>query len=131
MSDGFPILSLLLFLPIGGALLIALLPGERVRTQNLLGWLPGTQQDQAKWVAFAVAFATLVISIVLFVIFDRDDSSFQFTDTFNWVSAEDVGFDINYALGVDGLSLPLILLNALLTVVAVMISWRIDLRPKD
>ena len=131
MSDGFPILSLLLFLPLGGALLIALLPGERVHTQNLLGWLPGTQQDQAKWVAFAVAFSTLVISIVLFVIFDRDDSSFQFTDTFNWVSAEDVGFDINYALGIDGLSLPLILLNALLTVVAVMISWRIDLRPKE
>jgi NADH-quinone oxidoreductase subunit M len=130
-SAGVPILSILLFLPLAGALVIALLPGERVRTQGILGWLPGTLQEQAKWTAFIVSFGSLVISLVLFIIFDKSNPDFQFTDTFAWIRGEDVGFDVQYALGVDGLSMPLVLLNGLLATVAVMISWHIDLRPKE
>ena len=126
-----PILSILLFLPLAGAVLIALLPGERVRTEGVLGWLPGTLQEQAKWLAFAVSFGTLVISLILFIVFDKSDPDFQFTDTFTWIRGEDVGFDVQYALGVDGLSMPLVLLNGLLATVAVMISWRVDVRPKE
>ena len=75
---------------------------------------------------------TLVISLVLFGLFDRgDDESFQFTDEFTWIRADDVGFTVKYALGVDGLSMPLVLLTSLLTVVAVLVSWKIELRPKE
>ena len=72
-----------------------------------------------------------MIGLVLFALFDRDAAGFQFTDTFLWVKAEDVGFDITYAFGVDGLSMPLVLLTGILTTVAVLISWRVDLRPKE
>ncbi len=130
-GDGFPALSLLLFLPISGALLIALRPSERVKTHAALDWLPGDEQDRAKWLALAVSLTTFVIALILYVSFDRGQTGFQFTDTFTWISASDVGFDIGYSLGVDGLSMPLILLNAFLTTIAVLISWRVDLRPKE
>ena len=132
MGEGFPILSILVFLPLAGALLIALLPGERMPwPASVVRVLPGDQQAHAKWIALAIALATLVIALVLFILFDRSDSGFQFTDTFLWVSAQDVGFDISYAFGVDGLSMPLVLLTGLLTSIAVLISWRIDMRPKE
>ena len=97
-GDGFPALSLLLFLPIAGALLIALLPSERVKTHAALDWLPGDEQDRAKWLALAVSLTTFVIALILYVSFDRGQTGFQFTDTFTWISASDVGFDIGYSL---------------------------------
>ena len=130
-GEGFPILSILVFLPAAGALLMALIPSARMPTGRWLGFLPGTQQDQAKWLALAIALASLVISLVLFIDFDLGRPGFQHTDTFTWVRADDVGFTISYAFGVDGLSMPLVLLTTFLTTVAVLISWRIDLRPKE
>ena len=130
-KDGFPILSILVFLPLAGALLIALLPSERVPTAPLLGRLPGGEQQRARWLALIVASATFVIALVLFIIYDRDEAGFQFTDTFTWIPAEDAGFTVRYAFGVDGLSLPLVLLTGFLSMVAVLVSWRIDLRPKE
>ena len=132
-GDGFPILSLLVFLPAAGALLIALLPSERVPTHALLGALPGNEAQRARWLALLIALASLGISLGLFIDFDRGagGAAFQYTDTFTWIRADDVGFTVTYALGVDGLSLPLVVLTSLLTTVAVMISWRVDLRPKE
>ena len=129
--DGFPILSLLVFLPLAGALLIALLPSARVPSHAVLGWLPGGEQQQARALALLVTLATLVISAALFIIFDRNDSAFQFTDTFTWVDRADAGFEISYALGVDGLSMPLLVLTGLLSTVAVLVSWKISDRPKE
>ena len=130
MND-FPILSVLIFLPIAGALLLALIPGERVPTHRLFARVPGDQQDRAKWFALAVSAATLVISLILFIDFDHGRPGFQYTDTFTWIDADDVGFTVRYAFGLDGLSAPLVLLTTFLTTVAVLISWRIDLRPKE
>ena len=133
-SDGFPILSILVFLPLAGAALIVLLPGDGALAPwlaRLCRTLPGTAQERSRWLALIVALSTFVIALVLFVLFDRDDAGFQFTDTFTWVEADDVGFTVRYALGVDGLSMPLVLLNAFLATVGVLISWRIDVRPKE
>jgi NADH-quinone oxidoreductase subunit M len=131
MDEGFPILSVLIFLPIVGALLMALIPGERVPTHRLFALVPGSQQDRAKWFALAISLATLVISLVLFIDFDNSVPGFQHTDSFTWIDADDVGFTVRYAFGLDGLSMPLVLLTSFLTTVAVLISWRIDLRPKE
>ena len=131
MDDGFPILSVLIFLPLAGALLMALIPGDRMPTGRFFAFVPGDQQDRAKWFALAISLATLVISLVLFIDFDNGVPGFQHTDTFTWIDADDVGFTVRYAFGVDGLSMPLILLTSFLTVVGVLISWRIDLRPKE
>ena len=131
-EDGFPILSILIFLPLAGAALIALLPDERIPwTRPLLARLPGDTQAQAKWLALFLTLATFGIALALFVLFDRDQAGFQFTDEFLWISAQEAGFNVSYAFGVDGLSIPLVLLTTLLSVVAVLISWRIDLRPKE
>ena len=62
-GDGFPVLSLLLFLPIAGAVLIAFLPSERVKTHAALDWLPGGEQDRAKWLALAISLTTFVIAL--------------------------------------------------------------------
>ena len=131
MDPGFPVLSLLIFLPLAGAILIALLPGRHMPTHALLQNARGTTQDHAKWLALGISSATLIISLILFIIFDRSAAGFQFVDEFDWISAEAVGFNVRYAFGVDGLSMPLVLLTSLLTVVAVLVSWRIDLRPKE
>ena len=131
MDPSFPVLSLLIFLPLAGALLIALLPGKHTPTHGFWQNTPGTLQQQARWIALITSLGALVIAVVLFIIFDRDQAGFQFVDEFAWINAESVGFDIGYAFGVDGLSMPLVLLTAVLSTVAVLVSWNIDLRPKE
>ena len=131
MDPSFPVLSLLIFLPLAGALLIALLPGKHTPTHAFWQNTPGTLQQQARWIALITSLGALVIAVVLFIIFDRDQAGFQFVDEFAWINAESVGFNIGYAFGVDGLSMPLVLLTAVLSTVSVLVSWNIDLRPKE
>ena len=131
MDPSFPVLSLLIFLPLAGALLIALLPGKHTPTHGFWQNTPGTLQQQARWIALITSLGALVIAVVLFIIFDRGQAGFQFVDEFAWIDAESLGFNIGYAFGVDGLSMPLVLLTAVLSTVAVLVSWNIDLRPKE
>jgi len=132
MDPAFPVLSLLIFLPIGGALLILLLPGKHMPTHGLFANAPGTLQQRARWIALGTTLAAFVISLVMFILFERgDDTAFQFVDEFTWIGVDALGFNVSYAFGVDGLSMPLVLLTTLLTTVAVLVSWRIDLRPKE
>jgi len=111
------VLSFIVFFPLLGVAIIALLPRERER--------------DAKWVAAATAFVVLVATLGLFVAFDRDETGFQFVQSHTWISGDIAHFDIQYLLGVDGLGLAMVVLTALLGLVAVLISWRIELRPKE
>lgn len=111
------ILSFIVFFPLLGVAIIVLLPRERER--------------DAKWVAAATAFVVLVATLGLFVAFDRDETGFQFVQSHTWISGDIAQFDIQYLLGVDGLGLAMVVLTALLGLVAVLISWRIELRPKE
>ena len=131
MDPGFPVLSLLIFLPLLGVVLIALLPGKHTPTDWLVQNAPGRAVDYPKWIALGISGGTLIIALVMFILFDRSVGGFQFVDEFDWISAEAVGFNVKYAFGVDGLSMPLVFLTAFLTVVAVLVSWRVDLRTKE
>jgi NADH-quinone oxidoreductase subunit M len=111
------VLSFIVFFPLVGIAVIALLPRERER--------------YSKWVAAATAFVVLVAALALFAAFDRDQTGFQFVQRHSWISSDIGHFDIQYLLGVDGLSLAMVVLTALLAQVAVLISWRIELRPKE
>jgi NADH-quinone oxidoreductase subunit M len=102
----FPLLSLLLALPAAGAILVALLPRER--------------EDLLKAAAFAVTLAVLALSLPLYFGFETGAPGFQFEEIRPWVP----GLNIGYHVGVDGLSLFLVLLTALLSAVAVLSSWR-------
>jgi NADH-quinone oxidoreductase subunit M len=109
----FNYLTTIVFLPAVGAVLIAFLPGL---TSRLIRWLSAV-----------FTFIPLALSIHLFTIFDRSGTGIQFEEKFSWISA----INANYHLGVDGLSLPLVILMAFLGFLVVLISWKIDLRPRE
>src|SRR5688572_18071434 len=110
-------LSVAIFLPIAGAAAIAFLPRE--------------QERHARVIAAVSAAAVLALVAYLFIAYDRDDGGYQFVDSFKWLDSDASNFDLNFAVGVDGLSLPLVALTAFLSLVAILISWSIELRPKE
>src|SRR3989304_9389826 len=109
-------LSFIIFFPIAAIAAIRLLPRERE------GW--------AKWIAAAVSAVILALTLVLFAAYERDPGGFQFIDSTTWLKSDFVEFTLQYAVGVDGLSLTLVVLTGFLFLVAGLISWRIELRPK-
>jgi NADH-quinone oxidoreductase subunit M len=111
------LLSLLVFLPILGAVAVML--------------LPRAQESNAKVIAAITAVVNLAISVYLFASFDQVDNALQFTQRTTWIDAADVGFRVQYFVGVDGLSATLVLLTGLLFVVATLISWNVTLRPRE
>ncbi|MGB2693771.1 MAG: NADH-quinone oxidoreductase subunit M [Dehalococcoidia bacterium] len=110
-------LTFLVFFPLLGAVAIALLPRD--------------QERHARIMALAVASVVLVGALLAFGLFDRNEVGLQLTERFRWIRAEEVGFDIHYFLGIDGLGLTMVVLTAFLFVVATLISWKIELRPKQ
>ena len=110
-------LSVFLLLPLVGALTLLTLPRER--------------EGDARWVALFYSVLTFILSIAIFIRFDPDNPGYQFVDRFEWIQGADTGFTVQYALGVDGLSAPLVMLTGLLSLAAVLVSWNIELRRKQ
>ncbi|MBI5230742.1 MAG: NADH-quinone oxidoreductase subunit M [Coriobacteriales bacterium] len=106
-----PILSLIVLLPLAGAIAIALLPNDRTT------W--------PRWVAAAVSASVLALATYAMVTF-RPAGGLQFVEKFDWVPAA----NIQYYMGLDGLSVLLVALSALLSLLAVIASWKMDKRPK-
>lgn len=100
----FPILSLSIFLPLLGALYILLF----VRGD-----------DAARWSALAISVATFVVTLPLWLYFDTSTAHMQFEEKHIWIEA----FNIYYRLGIDGISMPFILLTSFLTVVCIISAW--------
>ena len=109
------LLTAAVFLPLAGALIIAVI---------------GTTGRSIRLIAVMIAAADLVIAAFVFILFDPDSSSrFQLIDRFDWISSN--SFNAQYLMGVDGLSAPLILLSGLLGLCAVLASWNISYRVKE
>src|SRR5215212_3940323 len=106
------LLHLVIFLPLAGALLVWLAPSR-----------PGTSRTLAALVSGVV----LLLSLLLFAYFNRTAGGFQYETYLRWIPA----IGANYHVAVDGISLPLVILNALLTFLAVLVSWNLTLRPKE
>jgi NADH-quinone oxidoreductase subunit M len=96
------LLSYVLFLPLAGALLLLALPKSLVRL----------------WANF-VALAGFLVSLPLVARFNKADGGFQFVERVDWIPA----FGIQYHIGIDGISLLLVMLTTLIGVVAVLASW--------
>ena len=107
------ILSVIIFLPLVAAIALAFLPR-----------LPA---KAIKYSATAIALAVLAMSLHLFANFDRSLSGMQFEVINSWIPA----LSANYHLGVDGISLPLVVLTALLGLVSMLISWKIETRIRE
>jgi NADH-quinone oxidoreductase subunit M len=110
-------LTIFLLLPLVGAAAVAFLPRER--------------QHDAKWVALIASGLAFALSIVIFINFDPDQAGYQMVDRFEWIRAGDAGFSVQYVLGVDGLSTPMVLLTGLLSLASVLVSFNVTLRPKE
>lgn len=109
-------LSVLIFLPAVGAALVALLPRERTELPRV--------------VAAVVALAAFVLSVAMLVGFDPH-GGYQFINRTGWLTPNLGGFRLHYKVGVDGISMLLVLLTTFLTLLSVLISWNIQLRPKE
>lgn len=110
------ILTFMLFTPVVGAIVIAFWPAERER--------------DARWIAAGFAALTFALSIAALAVFDRGSSDFQLIDRVTWVSNSLGNFQLQYLIGVDGISLPLVLLTTFLTLVSILISFHVSVRPR-
>ena len=111
----WPILSILLLLPLAGALFIALLPEDEVGARN------------ARWMAIWTTTITFIISLILIWRFDPASADFQFVEKRPWL-----GGTINYVMGVDGISLPFVILTTGLMPISILASWTaIQTRVRD
>ncbi|MBK8009287.1 MAG: NADH-quinone oxidoreductase subunit M [Rhizobiales bacterium] len=112
----WPILSVTTFLPIVGALFILLLRGDDEAVKR-----------NARWVALWTTVITFVISIFLITGFDKGNPGFQFVEDHPWL-----GGTIRYKMGVDGISLPFVILTTFLMPIAIISSWNaIEKRVKE
>lgn len=102
--DSFPLLSVIAYIPLAGALLIF--------------FIPRVSKETARSVALVASLASFALSIVLLFGFDHNDQ-FQYTEEVTWLN--DLG--VSYHMGVDGLAVLLIGLTTLLSLIAVIWSW--------
>jgi NADH-quinone oxidoreductase subunit M len=116
MSD-WPLLSLVIFLPLAGAGFILLIRGE-----------PEVVAQNARSVALWTASITFLLSLLIWGNFDPTSADFQLVEKVDWFA----GFEISYHVGIDGISLFLVLLSTLITLVCVVVSWQsIQYRVKE
>ncbi|MGV3526039.1 MAG: complex I subunit 4 family protein [Candidatus Sericytochromatia bacterium] len=111
------LLTITLLMPLLGALSMALIKSDKPRFYH--------------WLAAFWSGLTLILSLVVAGAYNRTLHSpgqyvFQFVDRLDWMPL----FKIQYQVGVDGLSLPMVVLTALIVFVAVFVSWKIDTRPR-
>jgi NADH-quinone oxidoreductase subunit M len=106
MNIDHSILTIITFVPLAGAILLAFLP-DRDKIQQ--------------WAALAITLVTFLLTLHLPFHYDYAAKGFQFEQNFGWISSP----AIRYHMGVDGLSMWLVVLTGLLAPLGVLISWRV------
>lgn len=108
----FPLLSAIMFLPLIGAILITMLPRG-----NKLG---------VRWIAAITTGISLLLAIFMTVSYDIEKGGYQFVEKVEWVRS----LGISYYLGVDGISISMVLLTAFVIFTGVLISW-VSIQERD
>ena len=103
----WPLLSVIIFLPLFGALIILLIKEDENTSSNI------------RWAALWTSLGVFFLSLLLWVQFDYSNSTYQFEEKFKWF--EDI--NIYYHVGIDGISLFMILLSTFLTPICILSSW--------
>ncbi len=107
-AAGFPLLSLLTWLPLVGAAVIMSVRGD-----------DATVASNARWTALWTSLIVFLLSLMLWARFDQADPDFQFVETAAWLPQ----WGITYKLGVDGISVLFVLLSTALTPICILASW--------
>ncbi|MFH1803397.1 MAG: NADH-quinone oxidoreductase subunit M [Pseudomonadota bacterium] len=116
MSD-WPILSIITFLPLVGAVFVLLIRGEEANVAR-----------NARWVALWTSGFTFLASLMLWVNFDNSTADFQFVEKTAWMP----GLNISYHMGVDGISMLFVILATFLTPICILSAWEaIEKRVKE
>ena len=100
----YPVLTLITFTPLFGALLILFLRNEVI----------------IKWFALATTFGTFIISLPIYKYFDKTTHKMQFVEDYQWITT----WNINYKVGIDGISILFLILVAILSILCVTVSWK-------
>ncbi len=107
-AAGFPLLSLITFLPLAGVAIIMSIRGDdEVIARN------------SRWTAFWTSLIVFLLSLILWARFDRSSAEFQFVEQLAWLPE----FGVGYHMGVDGISVLFVLLSTALTPICIMASW--------
>ena len=101
------LLSLLVWMPILGGFATLIVGNERALS--------------AKWVALSLSVIVFILSLGLYTGFDNTTHLMQFVEKSSWISQ----FNINYHLGVDGISMPLIILTTFSTILVIIAGWEV------
>ncbi|MFH1437575.1 MAG: NADH-quinone oxidoreductase subunit M, partial [Pseudomonadota bacterium] len=101
------ILSWMIFFPLVGAALVAIVPKN--------------QHNLIRWISAGATALPLALAVKVFIDFDRSATGFQFMERAPWIQA----FNIDYFLGIDGISVTMVLLTALLCFICIFASWGI------
>ena len=108
-----PILSIIIFTPLVAGLIILLLPTSK--------------KVAVKVIALVAACLTLAFSVWAYFSYNISAGGYQFIERFSWLPS----LGISYYLGIDGISAPLVLLGGIVLVCGVLISWRVEDRPRE
>ncbi len=100
----YPVLSITIFLPLAGALIILLLRNA----------------GAIRWTAFLTTTATLIVSLPLYIHFDKTTYKMQFVESYPWIPE----WNLNYTVGVDGISILFVFLSTLISILCVLVSWK-------
>lgn len=119
---GFPILSLITFIPVIGMIIVLALPKEKTL------WI--------KYTSLAATGIQVILAVILLGGYDYSaggifqESSFQFIEKFRWIEITGLSWlgtvKVDYFMGIDGLSMPMVLLTALVSFIATISSWNIN-----
>jgi len=107
MQSTFPILTTLIFLPLAGVFLLLVVPGRRTTLM--------------RWIALLTSLAVFAVSMAMLAAFDPANPGLQLSERATWFQA--AGFRVEYFVGVDGLSILLVLLTTLLMSLALVSTW--------
>ena len=109
----FPILSLVIFTPLVAGIILLFLPQEK------RNWILG--------IATGAAVIDLILSVAAYFSYNLNTGGYQLIEKMDWVPQ----LGISYFVGIDGLSLPLLLLGSIVTFCGVLVSWRVEDRPRE
>ena len=109
MIDNWPVLSIITFMPLAGVLFLLIIRGDE-----------DTVAHNSRNVALWVTAFTFLVSLVILIGFESEVSAYQFEEQRVWLG----NAGISYHMGVDGISMPFVLLSTFLTPLAIWASWR-------
>jgi len=114
LNAQIPFLSFIIFLPAIAGLVILALPADR--------------RDLIRWTALGTALVTLLLSILVYISYDVEIGGYQWVEgPYAWIP----GLGASYFVGVDGLSVPMVLMAALVVTFGIMVSWNVEDRPRE